>query len=176
MNNAELVYDAIFHFHSLGFQNAAYFQSSTRTQNFMDRSEAFFASCDRLNITYSTEFIIPLRPTLMGAYLDMKDYLNSNSSITFPPCAFSDNDTIALGAMKALVEAGYSIPADISIIGFDNIIFSAVNSPSLSTMQVNKTSIGEQAVRTLIQSIEQETFQNCKQFIGGSLILRESTK
>lgn len=175
MNNTEMVYDAINHFHLSGFNSIAYFQSNSPTQNFMDRADSFYNSCNQLGLSYQNEHIIKLMPTLMGAYSDMKDYLNNFPHLSLPPCAFADNDTIALGAMKALVEAGYSIPADIQIIGFDNIIYSAVNSPSLSTMQVDKKAIGEQAVRTLINAIENKNIQNCKQFIGGNIILRDST-
>lgn len=174
MNNDEMVHSAVEYLSFQGFKEIAYFQSSMPIQNFKDRADSFFKSCEMLGLHYSPDCIFKLNPTMMGAYADMKEYLKA--AVKMPPCAFADNDTIALGVMKALVEAGYSIPNDISIIGFDNIVYSEVNSPSLTTMQVNKKSIGEQAVRTLIKAIEDDSLRNCKQYIGGSIILRESTK
>lgn len=175
MSNNEMVYSAVAHLASQGFKEIAYFQSSMATQNFKDRADSFFRSCELLNLHCSAKHVFKVTATMMGAYADMKEYLSQMTG-KLPPCAFADNDTIALGVMKALIEAGYSIPNDISIIGFDNILYSEINSPSLTTLQVNKKTIGEQAVRTLIKAIEDDSLTNCKQFIGGSIILRESTK
>ena len=46
---------------------------------------------------------------------------------------------VAIGAIKAIREAGYSIPEDISIVGFDDIPFSAVTMPALTTMRISRS-------------------------------------
>ena len=54
-----------------------------------------------------------------SAYEGMKRYLDETPVI--PTAYFADNDTIAIGAMRALKEYGYGIPEDVSIIGLSLI-------------------------------------------------------
>ncbi|MCR4704671.1 MAG: LacI family DNA-binding transcriptional regulator [Lachnospiraceae bacterium] len=174
MNNWEMVHTAVRALADKGFERIGYFKGKFPPQNFLDREEGMEQACRAYGLTQDPGDVFELTPTLLGSYADMKAYLEAVRKL--PPCAFADNDIIALGAMKAILEAGYSIPDDISIIGFDDIIFSAANAPTLSTMQVAKETIGEQAVRTLVSNINNPDLMYCKQFIGGTLILRESTK
>ena len=66
----------------------------------------------------------------------MKELIKAKEELA--RCYFADNDLIAIGAVKAIKEAGYRIPEDIAVIGFDNIPFSSVFEPSLSTVNVEK--------------------------------------
>ena len=174
MNNSEMVYQALSHLTSLGHKSIAYFKSNIITQNFEERSDSFLISCKKCNLTYGSINEFLLTPTLLGAYQSMKEYLSQN--ISLPSCAFADNDIIAIGAIKALKEFNYRMPEDISLIGFDDIPFSAINSPSLTTMVVQKKLIGSVAVKHLHAVIENPTFQKIKTLIGGSIVIRESTK
>lgn len=173
MNNEDMVHDAIKLLSSLGFHDIGYFKSSMSTQNFEDRSASFKLSCEEFNLKCAPDDVFLLDPYLLGAYDNMKKYLGHTKKM--PPCVFADNDTIAIGAMKALKEYGYHIPKDLCIIGFDDIRFAAINSPSLSTMKVSKQLIGKLAVISLNNAIENKTYKNCKQLVGGSIVLRSST-
>ena len=70
-----------------------------------------------------------------------------------PTAFFADNDMIALGAMKALQEMGYRIPEDVSIVGFDDLPFSEISNPPLTTLRVPKQEMGRLAVRKLVEVI-----------------------
>ena len=63
------------------------------------------------------------------------------------------NDTMALGAIKALKELTYAIPEDVEIIGFDNIGFSQLCDPPLATIQQPTIEMGRRAADTLIRAI-----------------------
>lgn len=173
INNKEIVYNALAHLASLGNKDIAYFRSNINIQNFDERTTGFMEATQKLNMKFDTSNEFLLTPTLLGAYHSMKDYLSKG--IKLPSCAFADNDTIAIGAMKALKEYKYKIPHDISIIGIDDIHFSAINSPSLTTMSVPKKLIGSLALRHLQTTIEDTTFQNVKTYIGGTIVIRHST-
>jgi LacI family transcriptional regulator len=67
---------------------------------------------------------------------------------------FSSNDTMAIGAMRALRDLGYQIPQDISMIGVDDIILASYTEPPLTTVSQPKYEAGCQAVDFLIQRIE----------------------
>ena len=82
-----------------------------------------------------------------GAYWDMKAYLEKKPAL---PTAFvADNDIIALGCMKAFSEAGIRVPQDISVTGFDDVSYSSISDPPLTTVRVPKQEIGRSAVRRI---------------------------
>lgn len=62
---------------------------------------------------------------------------------------FCANDAIAIGAMKALREAGLSVPTDVSLVGFDDISMVEHLTPALTTVRVNKEALGYVAVKSL---------------------------
>ena len=109
---------------------------------------------------------------MIGAYNDMLEQLGDLS--TLPDCFFADNDTLALGAIKALKEKGVKIPKDISIIGFDDIPYSAVSSPALTTVHVQRKQIGKLAVEQLLKIKKDKKNKPVKTLITGSLIIRDS--
>ena len=67
---------------------------------------------------------------------------------------FGLNDTLALGAMRVLQEAGYRIPHDVSVIGFDDLDEAMYSLPSLTTVDPGRAEIAEVAVRSLMERIE----------------------
>lgn len=173
MNNHEMVYEAVRYLASLGFSDIGYFRSRMSIQNFEERAQAFYQSVEELGLHFAPSHEFLLEPTMLGAYASMKQHLLERHFM--PRCCFADNDTIAIGAMKALNELHYKIPEDVCVMGFDDIQFAAVNSPSLSTMQVPKNLIGYLAVKTLNNSIFHSEHRNAKIQVGGQLIIRHST-
>lgn len=81
----------------------------------------------------------------MSEYLDEDPYL--------PTAYFADNDIIASSCIRALEGHGYSVPEDISVVGFDDVSTSALVNPPLTTMAVPKTNMGALAVRRLVDVI-----------------------
>lgn len=67
---------------------------------------------------------------------------------------FAFNDTLALGAMRVLQEAGIRIPHDVAVVGFDNLDESLYSLPSLTTVDPGREEIAETAVRVLLDRIE----------------------
>jgi DNA-binding LacI/PurR family transcriptional regulator len=67
---------------------------------------------------------------------------------------FAFNDTLALGAMRVLQEAGIRIPDDVAVVGFDNLDESLYSLPSLTTVDPGREEIAETAVRVLLDRIE----------------------
>lgn len=173
MNNSEMVYEAVKHLSSLGFHEVGYLRSNMSIQNFEERAHAFYQSIEVFSMHCAKEHEFLLEPTMLGAYASMKQHLQKG--ISLPHCCFADNDTIAIGAIKALKEFHYKIPEDVCIIGFDDIRFAAVHSPSLSTMRVPKKLIGYLAMKMLTNSMENSECRNSKLQIGGDIVIRHST-
>jgi LacI family transcriptional regulator len=173
INNEQTVRCALLHLAELGHKSIAYFHSNVGISNFEERNLAFLRYCKEFGLDFVPENQFDVPPTLLGAYDFLKERLAARK--TLPSCAFADNDSIAIGAIKALKESGYRVPEDISILGFDDIHFSAISSPPLTTMRIPKALIGTLAVRQICDIIEYSNYSDVKIQVGGELVLRRST-
>ncbi|WP_433514749.1 LacI family DNA-binding transcriptional regulator [Nonomuraea sp. CA-143628] len=88
---------------------------------------------------------------------------------------FAANDQMALGVMRAMIQAGRRIPEDVSIVGFDDIEESAYLSPSLTTVRQDFDVVAERIVSLMIDQIETGTAPPATAFVPPQLIVREST-
>jgi DNA-binding LacI/PurR family transcriptional regulator len=70
-----------------------------------------------------------------------------------PTAMFFASDMQAVGAIRSLKEAGYDIPKDVAVLGFDNIEICGVVSPGLTTVSQPMHDIGREAARLLIERI-----------------------
>jgi DNA-binding LacI/PurR family transcriptional regulator len=90
------------------------------------------------------------------------------------------NDMMAIEAMNVLHRLGLDVPADVSITGFDNIVFSAYTRPALTTFDQPKRFIGEEAGRLLLSLLGNEPgsempAESSVRILRGKLLVREST-
>jgi len=85
-----------------------------------------------------------------GGYQACKRLLANRAKFDAIFCA---NDETAIGAMKALREAGLKVPEDVSVVGFDDIDMAEHYNPSLTTVRINKEAMGAAAVRALIARV-----------------------
>jgi DNA-binding LacI/PurR family transcriptional regulator len=91
---------------------------------------------------------------------------------------FGLNDTLALGAMRVLQEAGLRVPGDVAVIGFDNLDETQYSLPSLTTIDPGRAEIADTAVRVLLERInggEPATAPAREIFADFRIIEREST-
>jgi LacI family transcriptional regulator len=91
-----------------------------------------------------------------------------------PTAVFLANDQMAIGAMKALEEAGLRVPQDVSIVGFDDVPMAEFYSPPLTTIRQPAFEKGARATELLIQCLEQETTPQ-SQVLDVELVVRKST-
>lgn len=66
---------------------------------------------------------------------------------------FCVTDTVALGALRALHEAGIRVPRDVKLIGFDNLVEGEYSTPSLSTVDPDNAGMARMAVKLLVERI-----------------------
>jgi len=93
-----------------------------------------------------------------------------------PTAILCGNDTVALGAMRAISESGLSIPDDISLMGFDNIDTAQYVKPTLTTIAVPTKDLGRIAVKLLFDKIENQRDYPIQINIPFKVIERESCK
>ena len=94
-----------------------------------------------------------------------------------PPTAiFCTNDTIAFGAIYALNYAHYSVPGDISVIGFGNSTFSRMTVPNLTTVDALMSMLGAQAAEKLQECLQNPDYQSEPTILKPRLVPRASTR
>ncbi len=89
---------------------------------------------------------------------------------------FACNDNTAVGAMNAVRQLGYSVPGDISIVGFDNIDLAQEVMPPLTTIHVDKVLMGTLAMRMLRDRASEPERSAVKAVVTTHLIARESVR
>ena len=94
--------------------------------------------------------------------------------ITFT-ALFAQNDLMAIGAMRALREAGRPVPQHVSVVGFDDIPLASYFDPALTTMRQDTFAIGQEAARRLVQAVEQPGSDVEHLRLPVELIVRQTT-
>ncbi len=85
------------------------------------------------------------------------------------------SDVIALGAQKALIDAGLEIPRQVSVTGFDGIQFARYTNPALTTIEQPIHEIAENSCRLLFAKINKQPLENAQLLLRGKLLVGEST-
>ncbi len=90
-----------------------------------------------------------------------------------PTAVFAVSDTLAIGALKEANVRGLKIPDEMAVVGFDNISFSNMTNPTLTTVSQPMYDMGHKAARMLIDKIKGQSVESL--IMDHELIIREST-
>jgi LacI family transcriptional regulator len=117
-----------------------------------DRFNGYCQALESAGIPFEPSLVIKSEAGLEGGYQAMQQLL----ALPDPPTAVcAHNDILALGAIHAIRSAGLTVPADISIVGFDDIAIAAFSGPPLTTIRFSGKEMGRQAARLLLQLIQE---------------------
>jgi len=113
----------------------------------------------------------PMAPEI--GYKPMQTLLERTRAFT---AVFCFNDIAAIGAVRALKDAGLSVPGDVSVVGFDDILSAAYATPSLTTVRQPLSEMGQRGAQVLLERIadQSKTFPT-DIVMEPELVIREST-
>lgn len=174
INNADSARMAVNYLYNKGHKQIGYLKGRFRILGFRQRQSGYHSALVENGLADNKEFCVELDTTMNGAYRDMLKYLEGKPD--FPTAYFADNDMIALGAMKALQEKGYKIPEDVSVIGFDDLPFSEISTPGLTSLRVPKQEMGRMAVRKVIEMMKGDDGVRTKLQVCTAFVERNSVK
>lgn len=172
INNADSAVNAVQYLISRGHREIGYLRGKFRIKAFTSRFIGYGRALSKNHIPMNDQYIYTVSTTMDGAYRDMKEHLARGAKM--PTAFFADDDMIALGCIKAFEEAGYKIPEDISVIGFDDLPFCEISSPRLSTIKVFKYEMGQLAVRRVIELMKDGSKINTKIQVCTEFVERDS--
>ena len=177
IDNFEGARMAVRHLLSRGHRRIGHMASAVPISNFSERKQGLLAALSEYPEATLQSF--PVGTTPEQAYSDMSAHLRRRpfDPALYPTAFFADNDIIAVSCIRAFREWGVRIPEDISVIGFDDVPLSCVTSPRLSTVRVEKETLGRLAITLLRDRMDNPAASApVKLSVGTSLCLRESVR
>lgn len=143
--------EGVQHLAVLGHQRIAFITGPLQLRSAQLRKAAFVASLEEIGLKPGAATLIEGDHTLEGGVGAAERLLQLPSPPTAVMCS---NDMTAIGVLKEVHRAGLSVPADLSVIGFDDIHMTEFVYPPLTTVQMSRTDLARAAFDMLRTSVE----------------------
>jgi alanine racemase len=164
-------YQAVKHLIRLGNKKIALINSDEKFLYARQRRSGYERALKEFNLPIREEWIYHTRDLeFQNGVQAMRMLLELEEK---PTAVFAVSDTLAIGALKGINGSGLHVPNDLAIIGFDNISFSNMTNPTLTTVSQPMYKMGVTAANMLIMSIKGEQVESV--VLDHDLIIREST-
>lgn len=156
---------------SLGHRRVAMISGPSSHQCSRDRIAGYRAALEEAGIPVDPMLIRP------GNFAQVTGYQQTCALLDFthPPTAiFAGSDAQAMGVYSALHARGLSVPADMSVVGFDDVAIASLVTPTLTTVRQPLTEMGRTATRMLLRHISEEPLDSLRVELTTNLIVRDS--
>jgi LacI family transcriptional regulator len=162
------------HLAALGHRDILFISGPVRLHSAQSRVDAFLQSLSECGITPHPRRIVEGNHTMEGGVAAMEIILAAKGRPTAVMCS---NDMTAIGVLHAAYRAGYRVPDDFSVIGFDDIHMAEVTIPPLTTIQMSRFELARVAVSALRAQVEEADCSTGNRVfnIQTNLVVREST-
>lgn len=141
--------EAVAHLQRLGHRRIAFIAGPETLESAERRLRAFRDGLKKSGYDARPELIVRGDLHLDGGAAAMQQLLTKRPR---PTAVIATNDLMAIGAMRAAQEAGLQVPQELSIIGFDDIQFSAMVAPALTTISLSRQEIATRAFSILFRA------------------------
>lgn len=173
LDQAQLATIAMQHLLDLGHQNIACITSPLNSETGRLRYTVYQQMLARHAIEQQSAWVAEGNNTLESGYTAAQQLLHQGGKFS---AIFACNDDMAIGAIRALHDAGLAVPQTISVIGIDNEPAAAYAIPSLSTVSLPITKLTEDAVALTIALANKQPRSSQHQTYSGELVIRETTR
>lgn len=151
-----------------GHRNIAFVGSILATSSITDRYFGYVKALMENGIELRNNWIIEDRNSAGVTQIKLPDEL---------PTAFACNcDLTAYTLINMLKDKGYKVPEDISIVGFDNFVYSDLAKPAITTYEVDMPGMAKECVNSIIKKIENPAYKAKIKIVSGHMVIRESVK
>src|SRR5688572_133716 len=165
------------HLYNLGHRRIAVIKGQAFSSDTDVRWETISNAARKRDIPIDPKLMVQLQgesPSPEVGYTAMKALLATGERFT---AVFAFNDISAIGAIRALEEMGLRVPADVSVLGFDDIYAAAFHNPALTTIRQPLFEMGSIAAKTLLERLADGTNGDIPQEVSvePTIIVRQST-
>lgn len=164
-------YEAVKYLIQNGHKEIAIIEGKKEFNSTIERKNGFLKALIESELQIKSEYMVKGDFTIESGYIAMKNLLCLSS---VPTAVFCSNDEMAVGAMKATIEAGLNVPRDISIMGFDGDQLGAFLTPALTTVRRPIIEVSRKGAEKLLEIIEKGSAQGEKIYIKTQLVERDS--
>ena len=158
----------------LGHRKIAFISGLSLSEPGHERYFSYIKALEKFELCLDNRLVIdgviPFNTTIESGYDAMKKLLLADSGAT---AVFAINDLMAIGAMRAIRDAGLKVPDDISVIGCDDIFLADSVDPALTTLRVPKVEMGRRAMYQLLHQIRENKHEPV--MVNSEFIIRSST-
>lgn len=169
VDNVDATQRAVNHLISLGYKRIGTIAGPSNSTVGIDRMEGYLKALQDNEIAKDDSIIIEADFTELDGYHAMQKLLPAK-----PDAIFAASDIIALGAMRAVKDAGLKVPDDVAFVGFDDQPLPTKPDPELTTIRQPVYRLGGRAVETLIELIENGADAARSIIMETQLIVRQS--
>jgi LacI family transcriptional regulator len=162
---------AVEHLYALGHRRLAFIGGPLSTSNGARRRTSFEQTLQRLGLPAGPTRETPAFDDAAG-YAAAQSLLASHPDITG---VVAGNDLLAVGIISAAAELGRRCPADISVVGFNDMLLAGRLQPPLTTVRVLQYEVGVRAAEMLLGLVADPGRHPETVLISGELIVRGST-
>jgi DNA-binding LacI/PurR family transcriptional regulator len=174
VNYGEGIREAVQHLAALGHRRIAFISGPLRMRTAVTRREALRKSMTELGLAVPGTYVVEGDHTMEGGKAAMEKLM---AQAELPTAVICSNDMTAIGVLHALDETTHKVPADISVVGFDDIRLAQFMLPPLTTVRMSCKDLAEAAVQALRAGIEPGHPQSAQKEwpIATRLVVRRST-
>lgn len=169
IDNEQGAFTAVNHLITQGYQRIATITGPQNMAAGVDRRRGYLNALIEHGYLLDEALVVEGQFTESSGYSSMKTLLQQQ-----PDAVFIASDTMALGALQAINDAGLSVPYDIALVGFDDIKTAAITSPPLTTIKQPINEIGKIAVSLLLNTLERDNLPPQHKILDTELVIRQS--
>ncbi|MCF8068824.1 MAG: LacI family transcriptional regulator [Desulfobacterales bacterium] len=165
-------YKAIEHLHRLGHDRIGIITGDLNSSTAAERTRGAIKALDDFNLQQDASLTKECHYSRSSAKKAAQSLLNLENR---PTAIFAQDDNMAIGAREAIIEAGYTVPEDIALIGFDDIDMASLAGIDLTTISQKKYEMGAAGMEILSQKIEKGNSAKLSRIkLKAELIIRKS--
>jgi LacI family transcriptional regulator len=169
VDNVAAAYKAVSHLIDLGRKRIGTIAGQSNSTVGLDRKEGYLNALFDHSYKMDETLIVEGDFTEISGYSAMQQLLPAR-----PDAVFAASDIMAIGAMRAVREAGLNVPDDIAFVGFDDLPLATLPSPRLTTIHQPVYQFGIKAVEILLDLIENGVKPARRVIMDTELIIHES--
>jgi LacI family transcriptional regulator len=163
------------HLRDLGHREIAVIKGQQASSDTLIRWQATVTAAKEFGLAIPKSMVVQLDRDITSpeiAYTLVEKLLRVTRRFTAIVCF---NDVAALGAIRAMADAGVKVPGDISVVGFDDLHLALFATPSITTIRQPLQQMGETAARIVLERLRANRRYPAEIAVEPELIVREST-